>query len=276
MMGKIRSPMQAAARGLAGRAADAGGIVLGYHDVVQDVTGHNEWVVDQASLRNQVIQLRRLGFDIVPLPTIVDALAAGSNADHMAAITFDDALIGVSTLAAPTLAELDAPATVFVVADALGQSPAWWPGAQPVMGETALAELAAAGWTVGAHTRTHASLPTLDADGARDEIAGSRRRIEDLLGIDVDLLAYPFGHYTVETTTLAREAGFRAAFTFLNGRVSAADDLFRLPRLTMGTHMSGVRLAYHAARRADSWPDHQLDQVTGEGSATGGYAGGNP
>lgn len=269
---KIKSPMQAAARGLAGRAADAGGMVLAYHDVVEDMAGHNEWVVDQRSLRNHVIQLRRLGFRVVPLGTLVDALAAGDDATNMVAITFDDALVGVFDLAAPILAELDAPATVFVVSDAIGESPAWWPGSQPVMSDSSLDALASAGWTIGAHTRTHPSLPKLDAVAVRDEIDGCRRALQDRFGVPVDHLAYPFGHFDPTATIAARDAGFTAAFTFLNGRVAATDDRYRLPRLTMGTHMTGLRLGYHAARTSQSWPNHQLDEVLGDGAT--GYPGG--
>ncbi|MCW2816684.1 MAG: hypothetical protein JWN84_4139, partial [Nocardioides sp.] len=39
------------------------------------------------------------------------------------------------------------------------------------------------------------------------------------------------------------------------------DDVLRLPRFTMGAHHGRLRLAYHLARPADSWPDHQLDRV---------------
>jgi hypothetical protein len=60
----------------------------------------------------------------------------------------------------------------------------------------------------------------------------------------------------------AGDAGYRAAFTFLNGRIDGRHDPFRLPRLTMGSHHSALRLAHHLGRPATSWPDTQLDAVT--------------
>ncbi len=95
------------------------------------------------------------------------------------------------------------------------------------------------------------------------EIAGSRADLEDLLGTAVDQLAYPFGHHDRAVREQAAAAGYRAAYSFLNGRVSAADDAFRLPRMTMGRHHGRWRWRYHLARSPATWPDHQLDRVDG-------------
>ena len=120
------------------------------------------------------------------------------------------------------------------------------------------------GLTLGGHTRTHASLPSLTSSERADELSGCRADLERLTGSSVDLLAYPSGHHDSAVRAATRDAGFRAAFTFLNGRVGGGDDAYRLPRLTMGAHMTPHRLAYHLTRSARSWPDHQLDRVEGE------------
>lgn len=87
--------------------------------------------------------------------------------------------------------------------------------------------------TIGAHTVTHPSLAALPFDRQREEIAGSRARLRELLGTSVDSFAFPFGaecNYTAETVGLVRDAGFRAACTTAARVVRSDADLFRLPR----------------------------------------------
>ena len=122
----------------------------------------------------------------------------------------------------------------------LRQLRAWSPaGASPAAGDrpmtaTELRRLAASPLvTVGAHTMTHSSLAALpEADQAR-EIAGSRRRLEALLGRPVEVFSYPFGtrsDYNAATIRLCREAGFRKAATAIGGHRYRWTDPFQIPR----------------------------------------------
>jgi len=251
------------------RGPPPGGLILAYHDVVADEAGHNKWVVGVDRLRGHVETLRRLGYRIVHLTEIVDAVIAGRSPDRMAALTFDDALEGVYRFGAPTLAELGAPATVFVVSNAWSSAPAWWPGSAPVMTLEELQEMTALGWSVGAHSRTHPSLPSLAGPILAGEVAGAVEELQRLGFAPVDTFAYPFGHYNASVIEAVSASSCRAACSFLNGRVSAADDRFQLPRLTMGVHVSNQRLAYHALRSSASWPAHQVGESLGGGDEPG-------
>ncbi len=80
--------------------------------------------------------------------------------------------------------------------------------------------LATAGMSIGSHTLTHRALARLSEDEQRHELTTSRARIRDEIGRDVDALAYPYGWPgAIDATTLrlAREAGYRAAFTATEG-----------------------------------------------------------
>jgi peptidoglycan/xylan/chitin deacetylase (PgdA/CDA1 family) len=97
-------------------------------------------------------------------------------------------------------------------------------------------ELHGDGVDVGSHTCTHAYLRA-DLDGAamRDEIFGSRQRIEAELGRAPDHFAYPNGtraDFCDQSEALIREAGYRCGITTVPGTVRERDNPFELRRLT--------------------------------------------
>ena len=106
-----------------------------------------------------------------------------------------------------------------------------------------LRELAGSGvFSIGAHTLSHAPLPELTQSEKAVEIAGSRRRCEEILGRKVDTFAYPFGELDVEAREEARRAGFRLACSTVRGPVRPDSDRFALPRVTVKPSWSGARL----------------------------------
>lgn len=233
--------------------------MLAYHDVRPVASGYH---VTPTQLAAHLRVVRAAGLRIVPLGELVDRHAAGAPTDDLAAVTFDDALVGVTQLALPVLEHLDVPATVFAVSRRLGVEPDWTTGEQRTLDEAELVELARRpGITIGSHAATHRSLPTLSDGELEDELRGSQAMISARLAVPVDLLAYPYGHHDHRVRAAATASGYRAGFTFLNGRVAPDDDVLRLPRLTVGAHHTTLRLAHHVARSPTSWPDTQLDAV---------------
>ncbi len=262
-MSRAGTALAASVRLATGRAVRGGAVVLGYHDVVAGPDTPLELDVTAPQLRAHLLLMLRLGFTIVSLAELEARHRAGGSLDGLAAVTFDDALAGLAHHGLPVLVELDVPATVFAVTTGWGERPAWWEGAGPTMTRRELVACRDAGLAVGAHTRSHPSLPSLDPVALEREVAGSRADLEDLLGDAVDRFAYPFGHHDPAVRAAVAAAGFVTAYTFLNGRVRAGHDGLRLPRMTMGRHLNRHRWSYHLGRTPQSWPDHQLDRVTG-------------
>ena len=96
-------------------------------------------------------------------------------------------------------------------------------------------EMAAQGIEFGAHTRTH---PILSRLGTRpeldEEIAGSKREIEEQLGRAVDHFCYPNGSsadFGAQAVASVRQAGYRTAVTTEKGVNLASTDPFRLLRI---------------------------------------------
>ena len=87
--------------------------------------------------------------------------------------------------------------------------------------------------TVGAHTRRHPWLASLDVADQNDEIVGGRAELEELVGEPVDLFAYPYGmpgSYDRRTVRIVRRAGFTLACTTHGDPLTRLTSRYRLPR----------------------------------------------
>lgn len=137
------------------------------------------------------------------------------------AITFDDAFASVKRYAAPVLARLGAPATVFAPTDFLNGGRLSWPGLDrwqdtPHASELAammwndLRELAAVGWEIGSHSRTHPRLTQLSDPQLERELGESRDECTRQLGRDCISIAYPYGDVDARVAEVACRLGYRA------------------------------------------------------------------
>lgn len=87
--------------------------------------------------------------------------------------------------------------------------------------------------TVGAHTVTHPMLASQPVDVQREEIAKSKRHLEDITGKPVTSFSYPYGgpgDVDWAARRLVREAGFKIACANVTGRVGFGEDPYWLPR----------------------------------------------
>lgn len=81
-------------------------------------------------------------------------------------------------------------------------------------------EMAAGGMAIGSHTHSHHVLSQLEPDRQYQELSQSRAILKERLGAEADVLAYPVGgrtSFTDQTQKVARDAGYRAAFSFYGG-----------------------------------------------------------
>ena len=83
---------------------------------------------------------------------------------------------------------------------------------------------------IGAHTVTHPALSQLSAVRQREEIAGSRRALETVLGRRVTGFSYPFGDTGGGAPTAVHEAGFLYACESRNAVAWRGTNQFALPR----------------------------------------------
>lgn len=86
--------------------------------------------------------------------------------------------------------------------------------------------------TIGAHTVTHPSLPSLPDDTKRFEIGASLQTCAQVAGAEIAGFAYPYGDRDAATKTIVKDCGARWACSTRQAAVNTAQfDLFDLPRI---------------------------------------------
>ena len=187
--------------------ARSGGRILCYHSVGSSEWGYNDVAPDRFRQQLELAVVR--GYRFVDARAIAD----GGGASMDLAVTFDDGARSVLENAAPALAELGIPWTLFVVSDfASGRHPVH-PGSYLDWAE--LRELADAGVAVGSHTVDHPNLGHLDREHVWAELWNSRQAIEHELGREIDMFAIPYGtsrDWTPLCRELAMHAGYRIVY----------------------------------------------------------------
>lgn len=160
-------------------------------------------------------------------------------------LSFDDGFRNIVQNAVPILEALKVPAIFFVPTAVVGAD---WETARRFCLDTTgyggvmemvtwddLKLMAGRGFEVGSHTRTHARLAAVNDAALEDEIAGSRRDIEEHLGVQCKYISWPFGtHRDVSARALevVAGAGYSACFGAFRGSIypGQTPGLFAIPR----------------------------------------------
>ncbi len=203
--------------------------ILLYHSVaaVGQLSGDDHWQVDVADFRKDMEGVVETGRTPMTAQAHADWLRTGADPGvRPVLVTFDDGFADYADVALPVLRELGLCATLFVTSG--------WVGRPGMLSAAAVRELAESGGTeIGGHAVTHPHLDTLSAGGARGEILGCRRALEDMSGRWVTSFAYPHGSFHRRTRRLVIDSGYRGAHAVKNALSHAADDPFAVARFTV-------------------------------------------
>jgi peptidoglycan/xylan/chitin deacetylase (PgdA/CDA1 family) len=148
-------------------------------------------------------------------------------------LTFDDGYTCFDRNAWPLMKPRGMRGTVFLVASQIGGYNAWDRGElrESLLGPESIRALQRDGVHFGSHTYSHPALAKIDPARALDELKRSRQVISDLLGRDVDTLAYPFSNQSAAVRAMAREAGYRCAVRGKGRMNRKSTDPFGLRRI---------------------------------------------
>ncbi|WP_423189238.1 polysaccharide deacetylase family protein [Alkalibacterium sp. f15] len=116
---------------------------------------------------------------------------------QVALLTFDDGPNGHTLKIAQSLAEKDAPAIFFVNSMYLEDDE----------GKAILTEVHEMGFTIGNHTHTHASLPSISEEKQTEEIITTNDLVEEIIGIRPRFFRAPFGQNTDHSKQVVLDEG---------------------------------------------------------------------
>lgn len=198
---------------------------------------HRGLFVPAEEFRAQLAMLNRLGRRTVS-PEEFDALLSAPKVPPVAWLTFDDGKLDNFTEAFPALCEHRAKATFFVIVDrVLG-------GEAGYMDLAMMREVLAAGMSIGSHTLSHPHLARISAAQLREEVASSKKKLEDALGVEITSFCYPYGNFDDRVIEAVQAAGYRTALSTIRDNRNGAEDRFRLKRAMVQPGRTGLRFRY--------------------------------
>jgi peptidoglycan/xylan/chitin deacetylase (PgdA/CDA1 family) len=246
------------------RSAQPGIPILMYHGISGDpedgISPYYRVCTSPRRFRQQMQLLRAGGWKVVPLAAALEGVAP----QRSVVITFDDGFRDFATSAWPVLAEFGFGAAVFVATGMVGGE---FKG-RPCLSWDEIRGLSREGVRFGSHTVHHARLVELGWAEVREELADSRRRLEDELGEPVVDFCYPYRfpegrEFRRRFRDLLQECGYRSCLTTRLGRFRPGDSPLAVPRLPVSEVDDGRLLAAKLSGAYDwlAWPQRLVKAV---------------
>jgi len=200
--------------------------ILAYHHVGIPSSKWRLNTVSESSFDYQMDFLKRHGFEVISFDDLIEGIKQGRQfARNTVVIQFDDGYEDNYKYAFPILKKYGFPAMIFLISDKVNTP--------NFLTWDEIKEMEKYNISVGSHTRHHVYLPKADLAKAQDEIAGSKKIIEDHVGHSIDYFCYPSGGFNEDIKRLVQEAGYKAAVTTNRGKGKYNTDLYQLKRVHM-------------------------------------------
>jgi peptidoglycan/xylan/chitin deacetylase (PgdA/CDA1 family) len=177
--------------------------ILLYHHVCPCPTPN--WLETNSDIFEYQMQfLVRHGFQTITTTQLREAILQGALLPPKPIIiTFDDGYENIFEHAFPIMEKYGLTGTIYVIAECIGD--------EGFASVDQLLELSAAGWEIGSHTMLHKDLTLLSPSQVKIELLSSRIFLQEVLGIEIHSLAYPFGLFNEEIARSARNYGYSTA-----------------------------------------------------------------
>lgn len=201
------------------RIIPAGGIpILMYHSIREGSEGRHAYYETNTSPRIFAEHMKILheeGYRALKVtkPSIGNN---GSVSPKSVVITFDDGYADFYRYAFPILTELNFTATVFVVSGLLKTHRECFKGIE-CLNLAEVRELHSAGISIGSHTVSHPELKRLSPQAVENEVAASKKTLEDALGAPIKSFSYPFAFPEADRRFVNRLADILEACGYENG-----------------------------------------------------------
>jgi peptidoglycan/xylan/chitin deacetylase (PgdA/CDA1 family) len=181
----------------------------------------------------QTAELKAAGFETNSL----DAISVRNFRPNQIVLTFDDGFVDVFENALPVFRQHGFSSIQFLVADLLGKTSEWQkisgeiPG--KLMNKAQIKDWLESGQYIGSHTLTHPRLTQIPSSQAREEILGSKKKLEDIFSRPIEHFCYPYGDWNSTVRDIVVEAGYKSACITKFGVNTTETDSFALKRITV-------------------------------------------
>ncbi len=216
--------------------------ILMYHRVAPEGTeALRRYRVTPEQLEAQLKYLKENGYQGVTLEQWGEAQRIRKPLPgHAVCLTFDDGYQDFHDYAWPLLKKYGFPATVFLVADAIGENNGWDEDYQDnvaLMDWETIVSLQAEGVHFGSHSATHPAMTALNPTQIAKELLASRYILEEGLTRPVRTFCYPYGSVDSVVEHLTGACGFVYGVTVVDRLAALHDSPLMLPRVEVnGLH----------------------------------------
>jgi peptidoglycan/xylan/chitin deacetylase (PgdA/CDA1 family) len=226
------------------QAGRRGPLMLMYHSVRPGNTRPDwPWAISMGRFREQLDFLVAEGWTTATMRGIAEA--TDDWPQRTVVISFDDGYVD-NLAACEELHKRGMCATWFIVTGSIGQAPAWEANGRPdmrLLDGSEIREMHATGMEIGSHTARHMRLPEMRDEVISEELSSSKKSLEDLLGVDIQSFAYPYGAWDARCEAAVRQAGYRYACTTRTGLALKDKHPLRIRRLAVFNHDHAGSLA---------------------------------
>lgn len=194
--------------------------ILMYHQIGD---GPNDLYVTADNFRAQMNYLHKSGYHTVTMAEANVMLTNNKIPAKTIVLTFDDGYKSFITQAWPVMRDLGFTGTVFVCTSLVGQyNYLTWEEIKELHGE---------GIEIGSHTRNHIDLKKASYQQQMQEIQGSKKVLDETLGVPCLSFCYPSGAYGDVTPTIVQDSGYTSAVTVAFGYATPNKNAYQLPRV---------------------------------------------
>ncbi len=177
--------------------------ILLYHRIAVSPIG-SQYYVPPEKFEAQMKLLHDWEYTVIPVELLVRAIQEGAALPpRPIIITFDDGDLSVYNTAFPIMQKYGLTGVVYIVGNYMNT--------EGYMSAEQIKELAAAGWEVGSHSRSHRELTKLPPAVQREEIVQARQDLQEATGAPVLTFAYPYGLMNNAVGSYVHFAGYIAA-----------------------------------------------------------------
>ncbi len=210
--------------------------VLMYHRVVEEAPSASKYniYVTRRNLEKQFRFLKTRGFESITFQDLMTRRIP----PKPVILTFDDGYEDSYEQLFPLLQQNQVKAVVYILGNRKHRNNFWdIPQGEPeasLLRDSQIREMSQSGLVeFGAHSLNHPRLTLLKPQEVREEVEGSKKSIEKLLGKPVLSFAYPYGFFNEEIKKITREAGYTFGIAVKGRFTRFSEDLMEIRRVHM-------------------------------------------